>query len=188
MNTIESITNFIFIPETKREDLPNIDAMIVLGNDHVETMADVFEVWKSGKIKKIILSGHSKNSDKKPEALRFFERGLELGIPREEMILEPNSTNTKENFENVAKIFSENKDFSNLQNAMIVCPNFHARRSLMTAKNFLPENINYYFLPTIDERNIRPEDWWSSKISTNRILEEIGRISQYSIKGDLSLK
>jgi hypothetical protein len=57
----------------------------------------------------------------------------------------------------------------------------------MTATNFLPNDIEYYFLSTLDERNIAKDGWWKDEIATKRVLEEVGRISQYTLKGDLKL-
>lgn len=70
---------------------------------------------------------------------------------------------------------------------LLVCKSFHARRVLMTATNFLPNDIEYYFLSTLDERNIAKDGWWKDEIATKRVLEEVGRISQYTLKGDLKL-
>ena len=58
----------------------------------------------------------------------------------------------------------------------------------MTAKKFLPTNIKYYFSPVIDERNIKKENWWKDEVAKTRVLEELRRIGEYTLKGDLWLE
>lgn len=181
--SIEAISDFLFI----EKDIKNVDVAIVFGNDWTETMDELLPYYKNGMVPKIIITGHSANSDKEPEALRFQKRALELGFLKDDIYLEEQATNTKENFEFTKPILENNFNHSNLENILLVCKTFHTRRVLMTAKKFLPQNINYCFLPTIDERKIEKDSWWKDETATKRVLEELGRISQYTLKGDLKL-
>lgn len=185
MDTISSISNFLFIDKNFTDETP-IDMTIILGNDWVETMEEVYELYSKMHIGKIFISGGAVNKEI-PESLIFKRRGETLGIASEDMILEDKSTNTKENFQNLYNIIDKEIGFDSIKNILIVCKTFHTRRALMTAKNFFPESINYFFLPMPDERKIYKESWWLEDESKKRVLEEIERIAKYTLKGDLKL-
>ena len=59
----------------------------------------------------------------------------------------------------------------------------------MTVQAFYPSNINYVYYPIVDVKgkNIGKDSWWSSEESIKRVLEELRRISEYTLKGDLAL-
>ena len=181
--TIQRISEFLFL-ETPVE---TVDIALVFGNDTISTMEDVAKMYKLGLIKKgIILSGHSAGKDKIPECIRFYEKGVELGIPKDFMLTECDSTNTKENLENSLEIIQE--IFPEVTSIMFVAKAFVTRRIEMTARALnYPKDIKYLYYPTLDERNIGKYIWWQYPNATERVLEEIGRISKYTLKGDLKI-
>lgn len=186
-STIEAISNLLFL-ETP---IISCDIAIVFGNDYVETMDEVKNLWERGMIKnKIILSGHSAKKDKKPEAIRFKEYGLQIGLSEESMLLELEATNTLENLLYSREIIEKELcDFSKIKSIMFVAKAFVCRRIQMTVQAFYPSNINYVYYPIVDVKgkNIGKDSWWSSEESIKRVLEELRRISEYTLKGDLAL-
>ena len=185
MDTISAISNLLFIDKNFDKD-SKIDLTIVLGNDWLETMDEVYKIYSDMNIGKIFISGGTVNKEI-PESVSFKKRGVSLGIPSDNIIIEEQSRNTKENFQNLRALIQEEIGFENVKNILIVCKTFHTRRSLMTAKNFFPESINYFFLPLPDEREIYKDSWWKKYESRNRVLGEVERIAKYSLKGDLKL-
>ena len=93
-SNIDVITDLLFIDSY----VEKVDVAIILGNDWEKTMDDLFPYYEAGLIPKMIITGHSANSDREPEPLRFKRRGLELGIIDDDIFLESKATNTKENF------------------------------------------------------------------------------------------
>jgi uncharacterized SAM-binding protein YcdF (DUF218 family) len=86
------------------------DAGIVLGgsssfdkydNGYLNSSADRFveicALYKTGKIRKIIVSGGSNHRNGPKDAQFQFKKMLELGIPAEDIIVEDSSSNTFEN-------------------------------------------------------------------------------------------
>lgn len=57
----------------------------------------------------------------------------------------------------------------------------------MTAEKYFSKNMSYNFLPIVDDRNITRDSWWKNEIATKCVLEELGRISHYTLQGDLEL-
>lgn len=182
-DNIKCISEFLFI-ET---EIPKVDLTLVLGHNWIPTMDEVYKKYIQGLTNKILITGHSPNQDKEPELERFYQRAIELGMNPNDLILEKEATNTKENFENCFPIIEKQIDFSNINKILIVCLSFHTRRALMSAYKYFPNHINYYFLPIMDSRNIKKSNWWQDEVATTRILNELGRISEYALKGDISL-
>lgn len=185
MDTISAISKLLFIDKNFNET-STIDLTIVLGNDWLETMDEVYKLYSKMNIGKIFISGGSVNKTT-PESVMFKQKAVSLGIPAENIITEEKSKNTKDNFQNLYPLIQEQIGFENIKNILIVCKTFHTRRALMTAQNFFPESINYLFLPLPDEREIYKENWWIKDESRKRVLEEVERIAKYTLKGDLKL-
>lgn len=188
-STIEAITKFLFIPKL----IPDkADVCIVLGNDYIDTMVDVKWIFEQGICDKFILTGHSAKMDKEPECERFFKRGIELGIPQDMMFLENKATNSYENLDFSKKII-ENQlgGFERCKKILFVAKAFVTRRIEMTAKKLYPDFVQTYYIPTADDtengKNIRADNWWTNSAAQKRVLEEIRRIAEYTLKGDLKL-
>ncbi|MCI8626011.1 MAG: YdcF family protein [Lachnospiraceae bacterium] len=186
-STIEAISNLLFL-ETP---ITPCEIAIVFGNDYVGTMDEVKNLWGKGMIKnKIILSGHSAKKDKKPEAIRFMEYGLQIGLPKERMLLETEATNTLENLLYSRKLIeTELGNLSSIKSIMFVAKAFVCRRIQMTIQAIYPSKIDYVYYPVVDVkgRNIGKDCWWETEEAIKRVLEELRRISEYTLKGDLSL-
>jgi hypothetical protein len=182
-DTIKKITDLLFIPQNIKKS----DITIILGNDFIDTINVIEPFYRQNILGKIIITGHSPNADKEPEAERFFKRAVALGFSIDDITLETRSTNTKENFEFTKEIIDKNFKVNDIKTITIVCLAFHTRRALMTARNIFEKDIEFNFIPIVDGRKISAEDWPNSKESTDRVLEEVRRIAIYSAKGDLSL-
>ncbi len=183
-NTIDAITELLFIDSKIKE----CDLIFVFGNDWIDTMNDVAFLYKNKISEKILITGHSANTYRnEPESISFYKKGLELNIPKDSFILEQNATNTKENIEFSIPLIEEEIGWKNVHKILFVCKTFHTRRVKMTANNFFPKDIEYLFYPIKGERNITKNTWWIDKTAQARVLAEIKRIAEYSIKGDLSI-
>ena len=184
ISTIESISNLLFLSPNPQK----VDLIFVFGHSYLSAMDDVKMLYNKGYSSKILITGHSKGKMKDVESERFFKRGIELGIPEKAFILESKATNSKENITFSKSIMEHEIGLSNIRSILFVCKTFHTRRVLMTAQKYLPEHIEFYFYPIIDERNIQRDNWWKNDIAKSRVLEEVSRIGEYAKKGDLSLE
>lgn len=188
-DTIKYISDLLFCESDK---LNPCDLAIVLGNDYLGTMDDVFRLYQNGFIRgKIILTGHSAQGDKVPEAERFYKRGLALGLPDNMMIMEPCATNSHENLLFSKRIIEDELGgFDRWEGVLFVAKAFVLRRIRMTARALdYPSDDSLFYYGTVDKenRNIARDNWFERDISTKRVLEELVRIGQYTLKGDLSL-
>jgi uncharacterized SAM-binding protein YcdF (DUF218 family) len=105
------------------------------------------------------------------------------------MLLENEATNTKENIVNSIPLLEKlYKPLNEIASIIFVCKTFHTRRVFMTARNLLPSHIEFGFQPMIDERDIRRDNWWTSPERQVRVMEELVRVGQYTLKGDLTIR
>ncbi len=186
-DTKDKIAKFLFIGK-EFDELKKYDLVIVFGNNlYEETAIVLYNLFQKKKIDKnttIIISGNKgiKNQDitsTEAEIIYNYFAKYNLDIP---CILEKNATNTKENL-----IFSKKllKDLNNYQNILFVCKSYLARRALMTADklNFPLNKIDIYGV----ESEFGKNNWYTSPQATKRVLEELERISKYTISNDLKL-
>ena len=187
-DTRKKITDFLFI-DTPWQDLTIYDLVIILGNDYYKenalTIKKLLDNEKITNTTKIIITGNKgtiNENIRETEAEIIYKHLLELGLDLD-CILEKNATNIKENLLYVKDII---KDFTNYQKILIIGKSFIGRRVLMTLDNlnYPLEKINFYGL----EVNIKKDNWYTIQESKKRIMEELIRIANYTLKGDLKME
>jgi len=189
-------------PPVEISSLPESDAVVVLGGmintlgkykgrpeltDSSDRLVDAVRIYKAGKAKKILFAGGSgilfageiKEADL---AEKIF---LDLGVAKEDLILERESKNTYEN-----AIFSAKKiEEHNIKSLILVTSAFH---SLRATACFKKANLNFVLFPTdyksIDGNTNAFDIWMPSphflEISTIALKEWMGYLV-YEIKGYL---
>lgn len=191
--TIKAITNFLFIGKKQTELKKTYELIIFMGNDNIEGNAQTLKLlWDSGHITSkttLILSGNvgSLNRGKEAESIRLFNEALKLGLPEEIFVLEKEATNALENFKFSKSIAESVKPLGAFDSILCIGSAFMTRRAKMCASacGFPSDSIDFY--GTTDERMINSDSWWKTEAATKRVLEELKRIAEYSLKGDLSL-
>ena len=84
-----------------KEPLQKADCIVGFGNFNTDIARRAAELYHAGYAPKILFTGGlGRNTEgllPESEAVRFAKVAMECGVPKEDIILEPNSTNTKEN-------------------------------------------------------------------------------------------
>ena len=84
-----------------KEPLQKADCIVGFGNFSTDIARRAAELYHAGYAPKILFTGGlGRNTEgllPESEAVRFAKVAMECGVPEEDIILEPNSTNTKEN-------------------------------------------------------------------------------------------
>ena len=123
------------------------DAAIVLGAAvWGERLSPVFEervkhsidLYRTGKIKKIIFTGGRGNADEETEARAARRFAVECGVPAEDILTEDKSTNTYENLLFAKPIAETNR----IETVLLVSDPLHLKRSVEIAKS-----LNYEVFP-----------------------------------------
>ena len=83
------------------EPLEKADCIVGFGNFNTDIARRAAELYHAGYAPKVLFTGClGRNTEgllPEPEAVRFAKTAMECGVPECDIILEPNSTNTKEN-------------------------------------------------------------------------------------------
>ena len=87
------------------------DCIVGFGNFNTDIARRAAELYHQGYAPKIMFTGglgrNTTNLFTEPEAVKFARVAMECGVPKEDIILEDKSTNTKENIDFMRKIFEE---------------------------------------------------------------------------------
>lgn len=83
------------------EPLQKADCIVGFGNFNTDIARRAAELYHAGFAPKVLFTGGlGRNTEgllPEPEAVRFAKVAMACGVPEKDIILEPNSTNTKEN-------------------------------------------------------------------------------------------
>ncbi len=181
LETIKAITDFIFV----KDKLKKADLIIVPGSSQRHLPQKAVRLYKKGFAPKILFTGGFNQKIKKNECDFGKEIALKKGIPPEDIFYENKSLNTKENAKEAVKIIKRHR--LTCKKIILVGKFYHARRLKMTFAKFFPDSELIIF-PVTDERKITSKNWWKDKEKTTKVMEEVKKIGEYFLKGDLSLE
>ncbi len=126
-------------PPVPVEKMPKADAIVVLGgftnatgsgirlielNDAVDRLFHGMRLYRAGKAPRVILVGGAAEGSS-PEANAMADLLSEFAVPRDKMLLENQSRNTRENGVNAVKIMQKNT----IKKILLVTSAYHMRRA-----------------------------------------------------------
>ncbi len=189
-------------PPKEIESLPKADVVVVLGGmirtlsfhsakpeltDSADRLFDAVQIYKAGKAKKILFTGGSGSlfANEIREADLAEKIMIGLGVPKENILLERESRNTRDNAVESDRILKDNQ----LTKIILVTSAFHMLRSEAL---FQKQGLDIITFPTdyksLSFVNLALELWLPSpsylEMSNIAIKEWIG-IYSYKIKGYL---
>lgn len=189
------ITDFIFIAD----ELCEVDALIVLGTSWIELIEGAKRIYDELMPQHVVLSGRYGVKSGRvmiehlPEQYREeYETEADMmlailsgwGVPRERMMLERDSQNTRENIEMSLKTLErQGRAFAGGGATIgICCQSFHARRVKETAGAVADDmgydNMELLVFP-IDTQGISRDSWNESEHGRAKVLGEIARLGEY---------
>ncbi len=159
--------------------LSNADMVFVLGSNDLRVADRAVEVYKEGLAPIVVCSGgNGKNSNfNEPEARLFSERMISLGVPKEKIILEPNSKNTGENVLFTKQLLEEKN--IKIQKLIAVQKPYMERRTFATIRNQWPEVECNATSPLVSYENYSNNDLEFKKRFINVMVGDIVRIKKY---------
>ncbi len=114
-----------------------------------------------GRAKKIMLCGGALRTfpdGECTEAEHMYKRVMELGIPKENVIIENSSQNTVENMLCAMVELQRTFWLNNVKKILLVTTTYHMRRSLAIARYLFPIHINIVSCPENDN-NTKRDNW-----------------------------
>ncbi|WP_218094342.1 YdcF family protein [Paenibacillus solanacearum] len=143
------------------------------------------QLYKEKRAPKILFSGGVKWDDQHDvEAKVMGEEARRQGVSEEDILVEPLSTNTRDNVLFSSKILEDSIGLATVRRILIVTTTYHMRRAFMTMKTYLPDSITYTFCP-VDDQNTKRENWFLNEKGTARAREECKKIIIYTRNGQL---
>ena len=159
----------------------NVDCIIALGSIKASQyrVPVAANAYHAGRASKIMLCGGSLRQFQDEEsgqvecteAEHMFKRILELGVPKEDIILENASQNTIENI--LCALVELQRTFwlNRVGKVLLVTATYHMRRSLAIARYLFPAHIEVLPCPA-DDTNTNRDNWMNTSKGIARAREE----------------
>lgn len=177
---INKITDYIFL-ESKPQ---KADIALVFGTRHQEAINKVYELYRDEFVPKILVSGGTNRVTGENEAQEMSKKLIELGVKKEDIILENQSTNSLENVLFSKKVIEEKFGFSNTKKIIAVVKHYHSRRALMTLQKHFPQGIELTPV-TYEVYGFTKENWFETEKGKDKVMSEWNKIPEYLAKGDI---
>ncbi len=178
-NTIPSIRDYLHL----KTDLPEeADVAIVFGTKYEDPAHVVINQNLLERVQYVALTGGVNKQTHVRESLEYLRILTEKGVPEQRILLECQSTNTKENVQFLLPILQSH--LNQIESVIVVSSWFHARRAIMTLKAHMP-NAKYYSVGYYPE-DIYPENFHQDEQKSSYILHEINVIPKYLQKNDIA--
>lgn len=165
----------------------NADCIIVLGSMKAAKyrVPVAVEIYNAGRSNKLMLCGGKLRDfpdGKYSEAEYMCKTTLELGVSKENIILEDSSQNTVENILYGLIELQRTLWLNKVHRVILVTTTYHMRRSLAIARYLFPEHITIIPCPANDN-NTRRDNWMNTSIGMERAKGEAMKIVRYVLNG-----
>lgn len=163
-------------------ELKQSDCIIGLGTIDTNVANIASELYLNGYADKIIFSGGLGKITHKlwneTEAEKFTKIARKRGVPKENIYLEKESTNTGDNFRSSKKLI-ENKNL-NIKSCIVVCKPYDEKRAYAAFKKIMPE-----YEVIIHSENISCEEYYKQNGDEwiNVLVGDIQRMKIFAEKG-----
>ena len=183
--TIELIDRLLF--QEIEDTGENVDCIIVLGSIKATKyrLPTAIEAYHAGRSNKIMLCGGKLRdfpTSQCSEAMHMYESALELGVAKEDLILENSSLNTVENILYALVELQRTLWLNKINKVLLVTTTYHMRRSLAIARYLFPAHITVIPCPA-DDTNTRKDNWMNTPVGIERAKKESLKIINYVING-----
>ncbi|OJF78933.1 YdcF family protein [Nocardia seriolae] len=120
-----------------------VDVGIGLGGHDFGVAAYTADLFHAGTFPLIVFTGANAPTTvdlfPRGEAVHFRERAIELGVPADAILVEPNATNTGDNIDFTRTLLSEHGYLDSIKSVMLVSRPYQQRRSYAICRKRWPE-------------------------------------------------
>lgn len=177
MNSIEEITNYIFVSDEPCK----VDAIFVVGGSLPIAAELAAKLYNDGYSKTIIIGGKysiKRNSFPLPEYETEFDFYkyilINNNVNETDIYGEARSEYTKQNAKFAKQVVDENN--LNIKSAIIICKSFHAKRCLLFYQMYFPY-VDFKVI-TFDGFDISKDNWYETDYGKQRVFGELKRIKE----------
>ena len=172
---IAGITEYMFVPD----DVLAADATIVLGMTlwH-RPLQKAMQLHQDGLAGKLVFSGGYNPKIGSCEALEMRDRWVEHGYPENDLLLDAQSGNTRENMENSRRLLAEHGVLRSDMRVNLISITYHMRRAVETFRDVFGRDVllgaaNY------SSMYCDPLAWFENRQGRDLVLGEIMKIRKY---------
>ncbi len=156
------------------EDQPQpSDLIFVYGSKNLSRIEKAVELWKQKLASRILITGRSPlYQESEPEAVIFKNHAIQLGVPEDKIILEPEAISYADNVRRSLNLMD--KLGVNYQQGIIqITAWFGQRRAWSHMMKYLPEPIPLYRVNApIQSPELRQESWYQNESGIKLIFNE----------------
>lgn len=186
MNTIEDITNFIFVGKNI-DELSHYDLLIINADWAEEKLAKDIRTMVDRNIideDTLFIICDSHQPDYGRSSAKVLIDYLKKENINNKIIIDDKYISNPEILKNIDKLVNID-DYARI---LRIAKDFVARRWYMNAKkyNFPIDKCDFYGV--VDNRNISKNDWYKSDVGVNQVMKEFINIGELTINGELSIK
>lgn len=183
-DTVAHITGLLFVPSA---DVA-ADLALILGAPNTSSADAALSLYQRGLTRHIMITGRGA-TPRGPEEWRMMESYLlSNGVDPRHIWLEKAATNTLENMRLSAALIETAFGWDNVRSVALCCKPLHARRALLTARTIFPPGVALSVACPRHPGDLQPETWWRTDTGISRVMGELQRIGEYTIKGDIDLR
>ena len=172
---LDPITDFMFFDDP----VGQADVILVPGGNFRQAAEKAAELYLQGLAPWILPSGrqHPDLSPYFSEWHYMMDICVRKGVPEHAVLREDSAANT---FENARKSLDVIRGAGiSLKCAILVCRNWHARRSLLTYQAVFPSGVSFKVVSVSDQHGLNRNDWYLDPVKANLIMTEIRKIGEY---------
>lgn len=171
---MDALTHFIFVPD----NVLKADATIVLGMSLWERpLARAIDLYRQGLAGRLVLCGGYNPKIGAIEALKMYREAKSIGIPDSDILVDPDSSNTAENFSNAVFLLQANNIGTTRSVVNIVSIHFHSRRALLTAQKVFGNGVQFG-TATYPSVHYTSKTWYETEAGRRNVFDEIEKIAR----------
>lgn len=158
-------------------EIATADVILIPGGSHPQLMERAADLFHQGLAPYILPSGGATLHVEKTEWDFLRNVGLTLGIPDSAILKEDKATNT---FENSRFSWNVLQKMGIIPGKVIlVCKNYHARRSLLTYQIDFPKETTFFVSPVIDKTGTTKDNWYLEETKIQYVMNELEKVGKY---------
>jgi uncharacterized SAM-binding protein YcdF (DUF218 family) len=112
------------------------------------------------------------------------DNALKMNIPKEAILTEEISNNTKENTIASLSVLDHKFGIHTVKNLLVISIPWHYRRAILNLKTYYPKWINYTWCPANYQEH-QPDNWWKYPESYEYVIQEIANLIEFVRQGQL---
>lgn len=162
-----------------------VDLAFVMCSPTISSIDPAIALYKAGLTPRLLITGGGTAVDGSVEWSFYRDYAIKAGVVESALLLENAARNTAENAAFGAALIEKELGWGNVRSLAVCAKPFHMRRAIMTLRQHIPTDVRLVAQPPADPGDLSAETWWQTPRGRQRIFAELGKISEYALKGDL---